>query len=325
MKLSIKHTVPFLLCTFLCCMITKPLASQTRITFSPQWFPQAQFAGYYVALDQGFYNELGLDVRIIHPSGTVSAFDNLKSGKVDLISSFLMDGLKERAKGMPLVHVGQLSQHSALMMVTRKSSGIDQVQELDGKKMGIWSSGFQDIPLAFMRKFHYKIQLVPILNTINLFLMGGVDALTVMWYNEYDQIINSGINEEELNTFYFSNYGFDIPEDGLFCLEDTYAEKKEALKKFMQATFKGYAYAAQNKEYAIGLVVSEMNKAHLPNNKTHQRWMLDKILDLIEPGKKHVQKGVLMKQDFQSALGLIKSDRTTQYRNTNILQEDFCK
>jgi len=298
---------------------------QTQIAFSPQWFPQAQFAGYYVALDQGFYKELGLEVKIVHPSGTVSAFDNLNNGKVDVISSFLMDGIKQRASGRPLVHVGQFSQHSALMMVTKKTSGIDQAKKLNGKTLGLWSFGFQDIPRAFIHKYGYDLQIVPILNTVNLFLLNGVDALTVMYYNEYDQLINSGLNEDELNTFFFSDYGLDIPEDGLYCLENTYETKKEALKKFVQATLKGWDYAAKNKDYTIELVVREMDKAHLPNNKTHQRWMLNKVLELIEPGKKQVKKGQLSKQDFQSALEILKSDQTTNYPNPNILMEDFSK
>jgi NitT/TauT family transport system substrate-binding protein len=138
--------------------------------------------------------------------------------------------------------------------------------------------------------------------------MGGVDVMTVMNYNEYDQIINSGINDDELNTFYFAEYGYDIPEDGLYCLESTYKTKKDALRKFVQATLKGWEYAGNNKEYTIDLVVAEMKKAHLPNNKAHQRWMLERVLELIEPGNKQVNKGVLLYTDFLHALDIIKSN-----------------
>jgi len=325
MRIRTKHKRLSLIYFLLFLLSFSVSAQNTKIAFSPQWFPQAQFAGYYVALEKGFYKELGLDVQIIHPSGTVSAFDNLNNGNVDVISSFLMDGLKARANGRPLVHIGQLSQHSALMMVTKKTSGIDQAKKLNGKKLGLWSSGFQDIPRAFIRKYGYDLQIVPILNTVNLFLLDGVDALTVMYYNEYDQLINCGLNEEELQSFFFSDYGFDIPEDGLYCLENTYEQKKDALKKFVQATLKGWGFAAQNKEYTIGLIVREMDKAHLPNNKAHQQWMLNKVLELIEPGKKTVQKGQLGRMDFESALQLLKGDQTTTYSNPNIRMEDFSK
>lgn len=314
-----------LVCIILLFSILQTNGQTNKLTFAPQWFPQAQFAGYYVALEQGFYKEAGLDIKIIHPSLTISAFDYLRNGKADIISSFLMDGLKERAKGIPIVNVGQFSQHSALMMVTKKSSGINTVKDLQKKKLGIWSSGFQDIPKAFIKRNNYDIKLIPILSTINLFLLDGLDALTVMYYNEYDQLINSGMNEDEMNTFFFSDYGFDIPEDGLYCTEKTFLTKKDYLKKFVAATLKGWDYASKNKKYAIDLVVSEMKKAHLPNNRTHQTWMLDKVLELIEPGNKNVSKGKLLEQDFHSALSIIKSEDEFKGKNINILMDDFSK
>ncbi|MDX9880992.1 MAG: ABC transporter substrate-binding protein [Prolixibacteraceae bacterium] len=314
----------FFLCIF-CLGISQLFAQPEKLVFSPHWIPQAQFAGYYVALDQGFYTEAGLDVQILHPSASVSAFDYLTAGKADLISSFLMDGIKQRAQGVPLVNIGQLSQHSALMMVAKKSSGISELKDLNSKRLGIWSTGFDDIPIALMRENNYHIELVRVLNTINLFMMDGVDALTVMYYNEYDQIINSGVNEDELTRFFFSEYGLDIPEDGWYCLEKTYSEKKEALKKFIGATLRGWEYAAKNKEYTIDVVVGEMNKAHLPNNKAHQQWMLDKILEMIAPGNKNVKRGHLMEQDYSRAVNIIKAGLDGKYNETALQRENFYK
>lgn len=296
-------------------------AQNTKLTFSPHWIPQAQFAGFYVALDKGFYKDAGLDVKIIHTSADVSSLDLLKKGKADIVSSFLMDGIKLRVSGLPLVNIAQLSQHSALMMVTKKKSGIDTIEKLRGKKLGIWSSGFDDIPFAFMREKKIDMQVVRIHSTINLFLMDGIDAMTVMNYNEYDQIINSGINEDELNTFFFADYGYDIPEDGLYCLQSTCNDKKEALNKFKQATLKGWEYAAENKEYTIDLVVAEMKKAHLPNNKAHQRWMLDRVLELITPGEKKVKRGELLESDFKHAFDIIKLN--PEVKIDNLKMEEF--
>jgi len=300
-------------------------AQGNKLTFTPHWIPQAQFAGYYVALDQGFYEEAGLDVDIQHIPADISSFDYLKNGRADVVSSFLLDGIKQRAQGTPLVNFAQLSQHSALMMVTKKESGINKISDFHNKKLAIWSSGFDDIPVAFMRENNYDIELVRILSTINLFLVDGVDALTVMYYNEYDQVINSGINEDELNAFFFADYGFDIPEDGLYCLESTYTERKEDLRKFVNATLKGWEYASQNKEYAIDLVVTEMDKAHLPNNKAHQRWMLDKILELMSPGDKNVKKGHMLEQDFYRAWSIIRANLSSTNKKQEVKLEDFYK
>lgn len=287
-------------------LLTLTAYSQSeKLVFSPHWLPQAQFAGFYVALDQGFYKDAGLDVSIIHPTVTISSLSLLKTGKADVVSSFLMDAVKLRVSGLPIVNVAQLSQHSALMLVAKKSSGIAVPNDLQGKKLGIWSSGFDDIPFAFLREKNIKMEIVRIHSTINLFLMGGIDVMTVMNYNEYHQLINSGINEDELRTFYFADYGYDIPEDGLYCLESTYKTKRTALKKFAAATLKGWEFARNNKEYTIDLVVREMQKAHLPNNKPHQRWMLDRVLELIAPTNKKVNKGQLLRSDFLHALEII--------------------
>lgn len=318
-----KPTFVFFILVIFCPLIIQ--AQTEKLTFSPHWIPQAQFAGYYVALDKGFYKEAGLDVQIIHPSASVSAFDYLINEKADIVSSFLMDGIKQRAKGVPLVNFAQLSQHSALMMVAKKSSGISQLKDLNNKRLGIWSSGFDDIPVAMMRENNYNIELVRILSTINLFLMDGLDAMTVMYYNEYDQIINSGINEDELNNFFFSEYGFDIPEDGLYCMESTFVRKKEVLRKFINATLKGWEYASENKDFTIDLVVQEMNKAHLPNNKAHQRWMLDKVLEMIAPGHKNVERGHLLEQDYIRALNILKAGLISDYKDSDLLLENFYK
>lgn len=325
MKSFVKTAYCLIFCFLLFLTSGSTYGQLQKLTFSPHWLPQAQFAGYYVAFAKGFYKEAGLDVEIIHPTANISSLEYLQNGTADVVSSFLLDGIKQRAQGIPLVNFCQLSQHSALMMVTKKGSGINQLKDFNHKKLGIWSSGFDDIPIALMHENNYEIELVRILNTINLFLMGGVDALTVMYYNEYDQIINSGINADELNTFFFSDYGFDIPEDGLYCLETTYFTKKETLKKFAEATLRGWEYAAQNKENTIDLVVEEINKAHLPNNHSHQRWMLDKVLDLIASGTKNVKKGQLLEQDYYRALNIIKSEMKTDYKADDLLMEIFYK
>ncbi|MDZ7776991.1 MAG: ABC transporter substrate-binding protein [Bacteroidales bacterium] len=284
-------------------------AQKPTLTFVPQWLPQAQFAGYYVALDKGFYQEAGLSLQLRHPRADVSAMELLKKGEADVISSFLLDGIKERVFGEPLVNIGQLTQHSSLMIVTKKKRGITKLEDLNGKKLAIWSSGFDMLPKALFREKGIDVEFVPILNTINLFLVDGVDAMTVMYYNEYDQIINSGINKEELNTFFFNDYkGFDIPEDGLYCLKETYQNRKEDLQKFVEATLRGWEYAREHKDYTIDLVVAEMNKAHLPNNEVHQRWMLDKMLEQIKSGDKEVKKGRLLEEDYYRALNIIKRE-----------------
>lgn len=296
-----------------------------RIVFCPHWIPQAQFAGFYTALDKGFYKDAGLEVEIIHPSANVASFKYLESKKADIVSSFLMDAIKVRAGGLPIVNILQLSQHSALMFVARRNDGITQLAHLEGKKIGIWSSGFDDIPVALMKEKGYSFELVRILNTINLFMAKGIDGLAVMYYNEYDQIINSGINETELTTFFMSDFGYDIPEDGLYCMKHDLQEREEYFRRFAQATLKGWDYVRENKDYAINLVVEYMKRANFPNNKAHQRWMLDKVLELIKPGNKAVQPGKLSSEDFYKAIEIIKIGNSEAINDKLFTYEEFHK
>lgn len=280
-------------------------SQNSKIVFAPHWLPQAQFAGYYIAQEKGFYREAGLEVEIIHPPANIRATELLANGKADLISLFLITGMSAKNEGMEIVNVGQISQHSAILIVTKKSSGIDSLSKLNGKKIGVWKSGFSEVPKALMHEKNYNVEWVPILSTVNLFMLDGIDAMTVMSYNEYDNIINCGINSDEMIVFPLSDYGYDIPEDGLFCLKSVYENRKPDFEKFLEATLKGWDYAAANKEITLEIVLQRMKEAHIPANRVHQSWMLDKVLELITKTSKGTKRGELLESDFLKAADII--------------------
>ena len=279
--------------------------SSNKIIFTPQWLPQAQFAGYYVALDQGFYSQAGLDVQITHPSPATNTLDLLSQGSSHIVSAFLMHGLKAVKEGAPIKHIAQMQQHSSLMIVTHKESNIENIPNLDGKKLGIWDNGFDDLIFALFKSEGICVKVVRISNTVNLFLEKGIDAMTVMHYNEYNQIINSGIDHHELNVFFMKELGLDIPEDALFCLQETWEKEPAKMESFVKASLKGWEYAAQNKEYALELVEQYMKQANLPTNRVQQRWMLDKIIENMEPYGKTVKKGELDQKDYNRTTAIL--------------------
>lgn len=280
-------------------------AQNPKLTFTPHWLPQAQFAGYYVAQQKGFYQAEGLDVEIVHPSASVMATDRLRTGESDVVSLFLVTALSARTPDFQLVNIGQVSQNSALLFVMKKDSEIQNLADLDGKRIGIWESGFEEVPMALVQSNNIHVNWVPILSSVNLFLIGGLDAMTVMWYNEYDQIINSGINPDELNTLFFSDYGYNIPEDGMYCLSETLQKRPEDLQKFVNGTLKGWEYARTHREETLQIVLRLMKQAHIATNLAHQQWMLDKVLELQEPGEKNVRKGELAESDFYKTQNLL--------------------
>ncbi len=276
------------------------------LVFSPHWMPQAQFAGFYVAQDQGFYDEAGIDVEIIHPSPTVSSVDFLERGTADVITQFLMTALTASNEGTDLVNIGQLSQHSGILFVSKKSSGIETVEDFEGKKVGVWRGGFREVPMSMLMDQGVDVEWVSILWSVNLFLEDGVDLMTVMWYNEYNQLYLSGLDRDEVNTFFVGDYGFDVPEDGLYALASTRGEREEDLNAFVEASMRGWDYASENQDYTVSLIVDMMRQANIPANKAHQRWMLKRILDLQAPGEKDVRKTELHPDDYQMAVDILK-------------------
>jgi NitT/TauT family transport system substrate-binding protein len=277
-----------------------------KISYMPHWSHQAQFAGYYMALEKGIYEKYGLDVKILDGGPSAPMDKVFENNLADFGSDFLSGAIKIRSGGTPIVNIAQLSQMSALIFVAKKKSGIDDVNQFNGKKIGIWRSGFTETPMAFLNQFNINAQIVPITSTINLFLNDGIDIMCVMWYNEYNRIYNSGINFDELNTFFFNDYGFDIPEDGIYCSESFYEEHPEVCEKFVDATIEGWYYAFAHEDETLDLVLKIMHAFNISANRSHQRWMLERMKDIFitDDGK---ISGKLKKEDYLKTAKILKN------------------
>lgn len=286
--------------------ISEGFTQNSPLRFSPQWLPQAQFAGFYVAEEQGFFREEGVEVEIIHPTANINVLDWLNQGRVDVISQFLISGVSARSQGADLVNIAQLSQSSAILFVAKKSSGIESLEDVEGKKIGIWRSGFDEVPLAMIQARELEVEWVPILSSVNLFLMGGVDLMTVMYYNEYNQLYLSGIDRDELTTFFASDYGLDLPEDGLYTSLRTRLERADELSAFVRAVRRGWEFAAEKREYAVELVLERMRAANIPANHAHQMWMLEATLELQSQDPANKRFGELRMDDFELAVSLLR-------------------
>ncbi|MGE4554171.1 MAG: ABC transporter substrate-binding protein [Desulfovibrionaceae bacterium] len=249
-----------------------------------QWYPQAQFAGYYVALEKGFYRDEGLAMTILPGGPDRPVNDYLDSGQADFGTMFLSTAVQKRSHGVPLVCVGQIGQRSALMLVTRKNSGIRTVQDLDGKKIALWMGDFQIQPRALFKANHLNVTMVPQTSSMTLFLRGGVDAASAMWYNEYHTLLASGLDEDDIQPFFFHDLGYDFPEDGIYCLEKLWKSEPETCRAVMRASIKGWEWAFGHPEETLDLVMKAMDEAHVAASRVHQRWMLLRMRDVIEGG-----------------------------------------
>ena len=225
--------------------------------------------------------------------------DLLKNGKADIATLWLATGIQTRAQGIRLVNIAQMVQKSALILLAKKSNGIKSPQDLEGKKVGLWGPIFQVQPMAFFRKYRLNVKVVPQSFSINLFLMDGVDAASAMWYNEYHTILNCGVNPEELTTFFFHEHGLNFPEDGLYVMEDTFKKDPELCRAFVQASIEGWRYAFSHPEEALDVAMRNLKRTYIPATRVHQKWMLERMKDLIIPEDLPGPLGRLSPSDYE--------------------------
>lgn len=264
----------------------EPEAAPTPLRLMLAWQPQAQFAGYYVAHAQGFYREAGIEACLLNMDDALSPLAALRAGEVDLAVLWLSTAIKARAEGVPLVNVAQLFQRSSVVLIARSGSGVRRLSDLNDRRVGIWM-GDPALPVeALLRTQELEAKRVPQSQTVNLFLRGGVEAMSGMLYNEYHLLLDAGLEPEELTLFRLSEYGIDFPEDGLYALEQTRRKKSAAIAAFVAATRRGWEQAFADPEAALDLVLQHQRAERIPANRAHQRWMLEQIRQVMgEPGE----------------------------------------
>jgi len=278
-------------------LLAFPARALERTSLVLQWLPQAQFAGFYMAMDKGFYREEGVDMTLIHGGPDVLASELLEAGRADFATMFLSTAIQRRAT-LPVVNVGQFVQHSALMLITRASDNIETVDDLSGKKVGLWANEFQIQARALFRQRGLKVTVVPQSDSLDLFMRGGVQAASGMWYNEYHTLLSYGLEEADLRPIFFSNHGLDFPEDGIYCLERTANARPDLPQAVVRATVRGWQYAFAHREETLDAVMARMDRAGVPANRPHQRWMLRRMENIILSDKVPAM-GVLRQEDYE--------------------------
>lgn len=282
-------------------------ATLKKASLMPLWSPQAQFAGYYVALDRGIYARHGIDLTIHRGGPGVSPTESLKSGKADFAVLWLITALKQHASGNRLVNVAQIIQRSSLMLVARKSSGISTPAAMQGKKVGVWSGDLALPTEAFFSAYRLQVQRVPQSYTVNLFLRGGIDVASAMWYNEYHTILNSGINPDELDVFFLHDHGVVFLEDGLYMGAEKFHADPGLAAAFAEASIEGWRYAFDHPDEALDIVLRQMKEAKIPANRAHQKWMLERMRDLVMPQQGRGELGQLRQADYEAVRNSMNS------------------
>jgi NitT/TauT family transport system substrate-binding protein len=270
--------------------------SPDKVRLQIKWVPQAQFAGYFVALDKGYYADENLDVTILPGGPDIIPEQQVTNGQADFGVDWVASFLAFRDKGLPIIDIAQVYQSSGLMLISRKSANINSAEDLKGKNVGVWYGGNEFEFLALMDKLQYDpdkdLNVIKQGFTMDPFLAGQMDAASAMTYNEFQVVLESGVSPGDLNVIRYNDEGVGMLEDNLFTTQDTVANKPDLVQRFVRASLKGWQDSINDQANAVSTVMKYVE----PGSTTadHQTRMMSEVAKLImPPGVTADQLGVM--------------------------------
>lgn len=296
-------------------------AGAQPIILTPKWTAQAQFTGYYVAEKMGFYKEEGLDVQVRHPSISESSFSYLKSGRSQAVVMNLSYALTEWAAGAKVVNVMQTSQENSLMLISH--SPLKNISSLQNRKIAVWNHLSQELLEKLTNHYKLQVEWIRFNSGVNLFLSGAVDICLVGSYNELPQLAECGMKIAPTNIMRFADYGYNLPEDGLYVTEEFYLQHPETVRKLVRASIRGWMWANKNREQALDIVMEVVRKHTIGTNRYHQRKMLEEVLRLQTDKQGGERTYRLSQERFIHAVKILLPENVQKHNSTRY--EDFVK
>ena len=269
-------------------------ADLTPVRLQLQWVTQSQFAGYYAALDQGFYADEGLDVTILEGAVEIVPQQVVAAGDAEFGIAWVPKMLASREQGADLVNIAQVFQRSGTLEISWADSGIAEPADWAGKRVGTWGFGNEFELFAALRQAGIEpddpaqVEIVQQPFDMSLLLNRDIDAAEAMIYNEYAQVLeatNPDTGElykpEDLNVINFNDVGTAMLQDHIFARESWLAEagNEDIAVKFLRASFKGWIFCRDNFDACVQTVLD--NGSTL--GEGHMRWQLNEINALIWP------------------------------------------
>ena len=270
-------------------------AELTPVKLQLQWVTQAQFAGYYAAVDQGYYEEAGLDVEILIGGPQVNNVQVVASGGAEFGIAWLPNMLRSREgdSGTDLVSISQIFSRSGTRMVSFKDSGIATPADMLGKKIGSWLGGNEPELFAAITKAGSDPANENIIQQnfdMSGLLSGDLDVAQAMIYNEYAQVLEA-VNPDtgdlytadDLNVIDFNDpsVATAMLQDQVFASAAWLAEAGNAdiATRFLTASYRGWIYCRDNAQACVDLVLAEGSQL----GASHQAWQMNEINGLIWP------------------------------------------
>ncbi|HEY4413940.1 MAG TPA: ABC transporter substrate-binding protein [Gaiellaceae bacterium] len=289
--------------------------SLTNISIQLQWVPQAQFAGYYAALDLGYYKAAGLNVKLLNGGPQIVPGQVVASGRAQFGVNWLTALLAARDTGTQLVDIAQVFSRSGMTELTWKSSGINSIAKMKNKKVANWLGGDQYELFAALTKngmdpaHNTGVTIVQQPFDMGLFINHQVDAASAMTYNELAQVLETKnpktgklFQLSDLNVLKMQNVGTGMLEDNLFSTASYLASKahQQIAEKVIGATLAGWIYCRDH----VAQCVTFTLKAGPTLPRGHQMWMMNQINQLIWPSKDGI--GIMDKASYAQTAKLLQ-------------------
>ena len=283
-----------------------------KVTIQLKWVTQAQFAGYYVAQDKGYYQAAGLDVTIKPGGPDIAPPQVIAGGGADVIIDWMPSALASREKGVALVNIAQIFKKSGMMLTCRKDSGIKSPSDFRGKTLGVWFYGNEYPFLSWMSKLGIPTtggsNGVKVLRqgfNVDPILQKQAECVSTMTYNEYWQVVDAGLSPSELIVYKYEEQGVATLEDGLYVLEDNLKNAAFVSKmgRFLRASIKGWKYAGDHPDEAADIILENDDTG--AQTEKHQRRMMREISKLL--GNQPQGVGYLVPGDYERTVEVLMS------------------
>lgn len=289
---------------FILCLITPFSCKDTEyaqengfdsITIRLQWKIQSQFAGYFVALDKGFYEEYGLLVNIEEGGYGQNNLVTVKHGLEQFGTKWVADLIGD---GGDFISIANIVKSNGLILLAKNDKNIKNIKDFKNKTISIWFIGNEYQLYALLKSQGVDRNDLDIVNQkwdMSQFFNDEVDIASAMLYNEYLQVLGAGYKSDDLTVFDYADFNIDFPGHSIFTSREYFLNNKDICRRFVQASLKGWEYAVRNPEEAVSIVLKYNERQDLDFNTQLEQMKI--MIELIAPDRYTI--GIHNREDIE--------------------------